>query len=133
MNDELLFVALFCIVPVIMFGLAVYGIIQRMYGFQEVLADGVETQAIVVRKYERTPSFALRHRITFEYRDASGRIHRKDEHVGPAIYHQLHEGSVIDVVYSAKRPHVWAFKDAVERSRAIAREQAQQRSRSDES
>ncbi len=87
MNGELLFVALFCVVPVIMFGLAAYGMIQRMYGFQEILAEGGETQAIVVRKYERTPSFALRHRITFEYCDVSGRIHRKDEHVGPATYY----------------------------------------------
>ena len=57
MIGELLFVALFCVVPVIIVGLVAYGLIQRMYHFQEVLADGVETEAVVVRKYERSPSF----------------------------------------------------------------------------
>ncbi|MGQ9828686.1 MAG: DUF3592 domain-containing protein [Roseiflexus sp.] len=101
-----------------------------MYHFQEVLAHSVETKAVVVRKYKRSPAFGHRHRIVFAYRDASGHIHRKDEAVVPSKYDHLREGSVVDVVYSAKRPYVWAFKKAVEQSRAIARKEERQRDQS---
>jgi len=130
-SGELLFVALFCVVPVIIFGLIAYGLIQRMYHFQEVLADGVETEAVVVRKYERSPSFGWRKRVAFEYRDASGTVHRKDEAVFSSKYDRLQVGDTIKVLYSAKRPYVYAFKEAVEQSRAaMAREKERQHDQS---
>jgi len=126
-SGELLFVALFCVVPVIIFGLLAYGLIQRMYHFQEVLADGVETEAVVIRKYKRSPRFDFRRRIVFEYRDASGTVHRKDEAVFSSKYDRLQVGDTIKVLYSAKRPYVYAFKEAVEQSRAaMAREKERQ-------
>ena len=131
MSGELLFVTLFCVVPVIIVGLVAYGLIQRMYRFQEVLADGVETEAVVIRTYKRSPSFNWRKRVVFEYRDASGAIHRKDEAVFSSEYDRLQEGSTFGIFYSAKRPYVFAFKEAIEQSRAaMAKESEQQRERS---
>lgn len=131
MSDVLLFVTLFCVVPVIIFGLVAYGLIQRVYRFQEVLADGVETEAVVIRTYKRSPRFDFRRRIVFEYRDASGAIHRKDEAVFSSEYDRLQAGDTIKVLYSAKRPYVYAFKEAVEQSRAaMAREKERQHDQS---
>ncbi len=131
MSGELLFVTLFCVVPVVLIGLTAYGMIQRMYHFQEVLADGVETEAVVVRKYDRSLSFGWRKRVVFEYRDASGAIHRKDEAVFSSEYDRLQAGDTIKVLYSAKRPYVFAFKEAVEQSRAaMAREKGRQHDQS---
>ena len=98
-----------------------------MYHFQEVLADGVETEAVVIRKYKRSPRFDFRRRIVFEYRDASGTVHRKDEAVLSSEYDRLQAGDTIKVLYSAKRPYVYAFKEAVEQARAaMAREKERQ-------
>jgi hypothetical protein len=102
-----------------------------MYHFQEVLADGVETEAVVIRKYKRSPRFDFRRRIVFEYRDASGTVHRKDEAVLSSEYDRLQAGDTIKVLYSAKRPYVYAFKEAVEQSRAaMAREKERQHDQS---
>jgi hypothetical protein len=130
-SGEVLFVLLFCALPLVIVGLTAFGFVQRMYRFQEVLANGVETDAVVVRKYERSPSFGWRKRIVFEYRDASGAIHRKDEAVFSSEYDRLQEGSTFGIFYSAKRPYVFAFKEAIEQSRAaMAKESEQQRERS---
>lgn len=83
-----------------------------------MLANGVEITAVVVRKYERTPSFAWRRRIIFEYRDQAGNVYRKDEAIFSSEYHRLREGDTIDILYSARRPYVFAFKQAIEQSRA---------------
>ncbi len=123
MSGELLFVTLFCVVPVVLIGLTAYGMIQRIYHFQEVLANGVETEAIVVRKYKSSNHFKFRNRIIFEYRDALGKVHRKNEAVLASEYDRLQAGDTIKVLYSAKRPYVCAFKEAVEQARAaMARE-----------
>ena len=127
MSGELLFVALFCVVPIIIFGLVEYGLIQRMYHFREVLSHGVKTEVVVVRKYERSPSYGWRKRVAFEYCDASGAIHRKDEAASPSEYDRLQAGNTIKVLYSAKRPYVFAFKEAVEQScAAMAHEKERQ-------
>lgn len=92
--------------------------IQRMYHFQEILADGVETDALVVRKYRSAASLGNRHRLVYEYRDASGKTYRKDDGVFPSEYDRLQEGDAFRVVYSAKRPHISTTKAAVDQSRA---------------
>ncbi|MFQ3632442.1 DUF3592 domain-containing protein [Roseiflexus sp.] len=131
MSGEVLFILLFCALPIVIVGLVAFGFIQRMYHFQEILANGVETDALVVRKYRRPPSFGNRHRLVFEYRDVTGKVHRKDEAVFPSEYDRLHEGDTFRVVYSMKRPHISTTKEAVDQSRAAqAREVEKQRDRS---
>lgn len=88
--------------------------------FSRVSANEVETSAVVVQKYEHTPSFTYRHRIIFEYRDQMGNVYRKDEAIFPSEYRHLRKGDIIDILYSARRPYVFAFKQAIEQSRAAA-------------
>ncbi|ABU59046.1 DUF3592 domain-containing protein [Roseiflexus castenholzii] len=118
MSGEVLFVLLFCALPLVIGGLVAFGFIQRMYHFQEILADGVETDALVVRKYRSVASLGNRHRLVYEYRDASGKTYRKDDGVFPSEYDRLQEGDAFRVVYSAKRPHISTTKAAVDQSRA---------------
>lgn len=118
MSGEVLFVLLFCALPLVIVGLMAFGFIQRMYHFQEMLANGVETDAVVVRKYRSAASLGNRHRLVYEYRDASGKTYRKDEAVFPSEYDRLQEGDAFPVVYSAKRPHISTTKAAVDQSRA---------------
>ncbi|GIW02093.1 DUF3592 domain-containing protein [Roseiflexus sp.] len=118
MSGEVLFVLLFCALPLVIGGLVAFGFIQRMYHFQEILADGVETDALVVRKYRSAARLGNRHRLVYEYRDASGKTYRKDDGVFPSEYDRLQEGDAFRVVYSAKRPHISTTKAAVDQSRA---------------
>lgn len=118
MRGEVLFILLFCALPLIIVGLMAFGFIQRMYHFQEILADGVETDALVVRKYRSVASLGNRHRLVYEYRDALGKTYRKDESVFLSEYDRLQEGDAFRVMYSAKRPHISTTKAAVEQSRA---------------
>ncbi len=118
MRGEVLFILLFCALPLIIVGLMAFGFIQRMYHFQEILADGVETDALVVRKYRSLASLGNRHRLVYEYRDASGKTYQKNEAVFPSEYDRLQEGDAFRVMYSAKRPHISTTKAAVDQSRA---------------
>ncbi len=131
MSGEVLFILLFCALPIVIVGLVAFGFIQRMYHFQAILADGIETDALVVRKYRSVASLGNRHRLVYEYRDASGKTYRKNEAVFPSEYDRLHEGDTFRVVYAAKRPHISTTKEAVDQSRAAqTREEEQQRDRS---
>lgn len=128
MSGEVLFVLLFCALPLVIVGLMAFGFIQRMYYFQEILANGVETDAVVVRKYRSAASPGNRHRIVYEYRDASGKPYRKNESVLPSEHDRLREGDAFRVVYSARRPHISTTKEVVDRSRAAqARDAEKQR------
>ncbi len=118
MSGEVLFGLLFCILPLVIVGLMAFGFIQRMYHFQEILANGIETDAVVVRKYRSAASPGNRHRLVYAYRDASGKTYQKNEAVLPSEYDRLHEGDAFRVVYSAKRPHISTTKEAVDQSRA---------------
>ncbi|MCJ2544505.1 DUF3592 domain-containing protein [Thermostichus vulcanus] len=124
-SGELLFILLFFVLPLVIVGLTIFGFIQRMYHFQEILANGVETDALVVRRYRRSSSFGNRHRLVFEYRDVTGKVHRKDEAVFPSEYDRLHEGDTFRVVYSAKRPYICTTKEAVDQSRAAQAREAE--------
>ncbi len=131
MSGEVLFILLFCVLPIVIVGLVAFGFIQRMYHFQAILADGIETDALVVRKYYSPARLGNRHRLVYEYRDAFGKTHRKNEAVFPSEYHRLHEGDTFRIVYLAKRPHISTTKESVDQSRAAqAREAEQQRDRS---
>ncbi|MCL6511579.1 MAG: DUF3592 domain-containing protein [Anaerolineae bacterium] len=118
---ELLFISLFCLAPLLIFGWIAFQMIRRMSHFQEILADGVETDATVVHKYWRGYALGHRHRVVYEYRDASGATHRHDEAVFPSEYAKLQVGDALRVVYSTKRPHLCASAEAVARSRAAQR------------
>lgn len=78
MSGEVLFVLLFCALPLVIVGLMAFGFIQRMYHFQEMLANGVETDAVAVRKYRSAASPGNRHRIVYESRDASGKPYSEE-------------------------------------------------------
>lgn len=127
MSGEVLFILLFCILPLAIVGLMIFGFIQRMYHFQEILADGVETDAVVVRTYRSAVREGFRHRLVYEYRDATGKTYRKDEGVFPSEYDRLQEGDTFRVVYSAKRPHISTTKEAVDQSRAAQARDAEKR------
>lgn len=62
---------MFCGLPIIGVGIIALSYIQRISQFQEVLANRIETTAVVVRKYGR-------YRIVVEYRDYEGKMYRRD-------------------------------------------------------
>lgn len=113
MNTEILFIVLFCGLPIISVGIIAFSYIQRISHFQEVLANGIETTAVVVRKYGRN-------RVIIEYRDHEGKMYRKELMVLPSEYRRFRQGEVIGIFYSARRPHIFSFKEPVEQSRAAA-------------
>ncbi|WP_322821222.1 hypothetical protein [Chloroflexus sp.] len=113
MNTEILFIVLFCGLPIIVVGIIAFSYVQHISHFQEVLANGVETTAVVVRKYGRN-------RVVIEYRDYQGKMYRQDLKVLPSEYRRFSQGEAIGVFYSARRPHIFSFKETVEQSRAAA-------------
>jgi hypothetical protein len=115
MNAELLriiFILVFCLLPLITIGLIAFSFVQHINHFREVMVNGIPTTATVVRKYARN-------RIVFEYRDITGRLHRNDRIVFRSEYHRFQPGDSIDVVYSAQRPHIVFFKEVIDQSRAV--------------
>lgn len=125
MSGEVLFVLLFCALPLVIVGLVAFGFIQRTYHFQEILANGVETDAVVMRKYRSAATPGNRRRLVYEYRDASGKTYQKNEAVFPSEYDRLQEGDTFRVVYSAKRPHISTTREAVDQSRAAQPREAE--------
>ncbi|MFQ3580439.1 MAG: DUF3592 domain-containing protein [Chloracidobacterium sp.] len=122
MASILLSVFLFCGLLVVAVGLIVFRFIQLTHHFQEILANGVETDALVVRKYGK-------YRLAYEYRDVTGKIHRMDKRVFYSEYDRTQVGQTLKIIYSAKRPHIHTTKEAVEQSRAAqAREAEKQQS-----
>ncbi len=114
MHAELLliiFILVLCLLPLVTTGLFVFRFVQSINHFREVMVNGIPTTANVVRKYARN-------RIVFEYRDITGRLHRKDCIVSRSEYHRFHPGDSLDVVYSAQRPHIVFFKELIDQSRA---------------
>ncbi|WP_448338165.1 hypothetical protein [Chloroflexus aurantiacus] len=113
MNTEILFFVLFCGLPIIGVGIIAFSYTQRISQFQEVLANGIETTAVVVRKYGH-------YRIVIEYRDYAGNMYRRDFEVLPSEYHRFSQGDAISIFYSTRRPHIFAFKETIEQARAAA-------------
>ncbi len=110
MNVELLLLIVVCILPLLTIGLIVFSFVQRINHFREVVTNGIPTTATVVRKYTRN-------RLVFEYRDTTGRLHRKDRTVLRSEYHRFQPGDSVEVVYSAQRPHIVVFKEVVDAAR----------------
>ncbi|MGQ9483017.1 hypothetical protein [Chloroflexus sp.] len=113
MNTEILFIILFCGLPIIVIGIIAFSYIQRISHFQEVLANGIETTAVVVRKY-------WRYRVVIEYRDYKGNMYRRDFEVLPSEYHRFTQGEAVSIFYSARRPHIFSLKETIEQARAAA-------------
>ncbi|WP_028457284.1 hypothetical protein [Chloroflexus sp. Y-396-1] len=117
MHAELLliiFILVCCLLPLVTTGLIAFRFVQHINHLREVMVNGIPTTAKVVRKYTRN----RRNRIVFEYRDITGRLHRKDRIVFRSEYHRFHPGDSLDVVYSAQRPHIVFFKEVIDQSRA---------------
>ncbi|MEJ5346188.1 MAG: hypothetical protein WHS83_14850 [Chloroflexus sp.] len=113
MNNEIFCFVMFCGLPIIGVGIIALSYIQRISQFQEVLANGIETTAVVVRKYGR-------YRIVVEYRDYEGKMYRRDFEVLPSEYHRFTQGEAVGIFYSTRRPHIFAFKETIEQARAAA-------------
>lgn len=113
LNTEILFIILFCGLPIIVVGIIAFSYIQRISHFQEVLANGVETTAVVARKYGR-------YRVVIEYRDYEGNMYRRDLKVFASEYRRFTQGEAIGIFYSARRPHIFFFKETIEQARAAA-------------
>ncbi len=94
------------------FGLIAVSYWHRLMDFRELVTQGVATEATVERKYGR-------HRVVITYRDAGGQLHRHDRTLLPGEFHQLREGGTIPIIYSAQRPHVWAFAETIRQARRL--------------
>lgn len=113
MNNEIFCFVMFCGLPIIGVGIIALSYIQRISQFQEVLANGIETSAVVARKYGR-------YRVVIEYRDYEGKVHRRDLRVFASEYRRFTQGEAVGIFYSARRPHIFAFKETIEQARAAA-------------
>ncbi|MCS7030200.1 MAG: DUF3592 domain-containing protein [Gloeomargarita sp. SKYG116] len=106
--------------PFVIIGAIIANYIRIICNFGQVLADGVETEAVIVYKSQRRRrSF---HRVIYEYQDPTGRVRRNGFDLFRSEYDKYQVGDRIQVVYSASQPHISFTKETVDQAR-----QAQQR------
>ncbi|MEN9207582.1 MAG: DUF3592 domain-containing protein [Gloeomargarita sp. GMQP_bins_120] len=111
---------LWLVMPLLIIGLIAANYVRLIANFLQVLADGIETEAVIV---DKTPRRGRRrfHRLVYEYTDQRGQVHRNHLDLFRSEYHNYQVGDRIAVVYSASRPHLSNTKAVVDRARQALR------------
>lgn len=96
-------IILLILAPLVAVGLIIVNYIRLMRNFLQVVADGIETDAVIVSKQRWSRRY---YRVTYEYRDQEGQVHRNglDAFRSAEAHYQV--GDPLRIVYSASRPHL---------------------------
>ncbi|MEN9245039.1 MAG: DUF3592 domain-containing protein [Gloeomargarita sp. DG02_5_bins_242] len=96
-------IILLILAPLVVVGFIIVNSIRLMRNFLQVVADGIETNAVIVSKQQWGRRYDW---VTYEYRDQEGQVHRNgfDAFRSAETHYQV--GDTLRIVYSASRPHL---------------------------
>lgn len=102
--------------------LMVVQVARRGLVMKQLLADGVDAEAVVVSRQRFHRQGSTRHYLRYEYRDAAGASHQHRPAVSADTWQAHPEGSAFAIVYSRSRPAQSMPRELVEQARvAMAR------------
>ncbi|MEN9215895.1 MAG: DUF3592 domain-containing protein [Gloeomargarita sp. HHBFW_bins_162] len=107
------FIILVIFAPLIIIGLIIANYVRLIRNFWQVLADGIETNGVIVRKVRSGRRY---YRVTYEYHDQNGQTHRNGLDVFRSEHHNYQVGDTIQIVYSASKPHLSSTKAIVDQA-----------------
>ena len=107
-------IILLILVPLGVIGLIIANSIRLMRNFLQVLADGIETDAVIVSKQQWSRRYC---RVTYAYRDQEGQVHRNGLDAFRSEEANYQVGDTLRIVYSASRPHLSSTQALVQQAK----------------
>jgi hypothetical protein len=105
---------LWFVLPLVLFtGYALFVVVRRGLEWRELVEEGVDATAVVVRKRRYSRTFQL----AYEYVDPDGVRHSHHSMVVWDVFNRYEVGDEIPIVYARRRPRVSAPRYLVDASR----------------